>query len=79
MKGDDPATTRCHRCGRACRTWWGNRYVFGSICDRADCRRVKEALAPRFREWNMRVSLPGDGYAGQSAMWNADGSVKRHE
>lgn len=70
-------TDECWRCGRATRQWWGNRYAFGPVCDRADCRRVKAAFSERFRLWNMSVSLPVEGMDGKPSCWTPDGEARR--
>lgn len=73
MSQDD--ITRCHRCGRATQQHWGQRYVFGAICDRADCRRVKEAIGEEFKLWNVRHHHPVEGHDGVPSWWTPDGEV----
>lgn len=66
------SATRCWRCGRSTNQWWGDEYLFGPICDRADCRRIKEGLSNRWRQWNCHTSL---GFNGKPSCWSADGEV----
>lgn len=67
--------TECFRCGRATSTPDGTAYVFGVICNRADCRKVDEALADRFTCQSMAVSLPVEGGDGVPSCWSINGEV----
>jgi len=37
--------TKCHRCGRATIETIGRSYVFGVVCDRRECKQVRQALS----------------------------------
>lgn len=48
-------------------------YVFGPICDRADCNHVKQALSPRYRMFWFMASLPEENYGGRPASFRMNG------
>lgn len=60
--------TRCWRCGRAVKH--GTRYVYGVVCDRGECKRVKQALSKRFSVFWFRAS---PGRNGRGSFWSFDG------
>lgn len=65
--------SRCHRCGRAVAPGNGTGYVYGIICNRADCHRVNQALSPRFAWFWFKTRLPTQDSPGRAASYTLDG------
>lgn len=67
---------RCWRCGRAVDPgrWWGSDYVFGPVCERADCTRVEQALSDRFKLFWFTSRLPDRDSPGRPGSFGFDGS-----
>lgn len=74
MSERDTTRVRCIRCGRAVSEFHGTAYVFGKVCDRADCHRVKQALSKRFEWFWFMASPPVEpGDPGRVAAFTMDG------
>jgi len=69
-------TEPCHICGRATRSNHKTRFVFGLICERAECQRVKTVLEEQ-RLWNFQIHLPTHGHDGVPSWWDFDGEVSK--
>jgi len=65
----------CCRCGRSTTTGNGDEFVFGVICDRADCEKVSEGIPSRLETAEMAIALPVQGGDGVSSCWSPDGKV----
>jgi len=66
----------CCRCGRSTTTSNADEFVFGVVCDRADCRKVSEGVPARFETSEMAIALPVRGSDGVSSCWSPEGEVK---
>lgn len=65
----------CYRCGRAIpEVGSSTGYVFGRICDRTTCQRVKLALSKRWQTFWFKACLPGPDWMGRAAAFGMDGS-----
>jgi len=71
--------TRCWRCGRATSEYDGRAFVFGRVCDRADCRKVREGLSDCDAWHWFKICLPepnpasAGGYPGRGGSYSIDG------
>lgn len=66
--------TSCWRCDRAIGNGAGRSYVFGLLCNRADCRPVGEALSLRHQWFWFKLSLPAEtGDRGRVGSYSLDG------
>ena len=65
---------RCWRCGRAT-TPGAPMYVFGPICNRADCKHVRQAISPRFKMFWFTVSLPDGEFLGRPGSFDMNGNL----
>jgi len=66
---------RCWRCGRAITGGQCREFVYGSLCERAECRRVASGLSTRFKIRTMLTGLPAGSSPGASSVWNHRGEV----
>jgi ribosomal protein S27AE len=68
---------RCWRCGRAASMATSkDEYLFGIVCDRADCKRVKQAFLDEYKRFWAAASLPVDGPgSGRPSAWSPDGRI----
>lgn len=73
----DPARTdkhQCWRCGRPLvHQYWGERFVFGPVCDRANCKRVKQGLSKAHQNYWFRIGLPDADSLGRAGSYTVKG------
>lgn len=63
----------CWHCGRPVPEWHGTSYVFGMVCRRAECEKIKAALSPRFMWFWFRACPPDPDGPGRPGSFNRDG------
>lgn len=75
--GSVHGTERCWRCGRAASMpTTKDEYLFGTVCDRAECERVKQAFLDEHKRFWAAASLPVDGPgSGRPSAWSPDGRI----
>lgn len=65
---------RCWRCGRATTVGARKMYVFGPVCDRAECKRVRQAFDPAYQMFWFAASPPAEnGDPGRASSFGFSG------
>ena len=66
--------TCCARCGRAVPQYHGRKFVFGVVCDRSECQKVRQGFSKCDSWFWFRARPPEpDGYPGRGGGYSLDG------